>query len=165
MARRILVPYDGSLHAQCALVEAATRAADEDAETTLLAVAPHPIAIAGITPEQRAEAHADLCRELHALLNQARAEFAPRQHVETLVRSGDPADEILATIATGHYDLVVMGARSHGAFHSMREGAVAHAVRRSSRVPVVLTPAIPWRERRWMRQPHPPAIVKPAALA
>ena len=33
----------------------------------------------------------------------------------------------------------------------MHEGGVARTVRATSPVPVVLTPAVPWRDRQWMR--------------
>lgn len=167
MVRRILVPYDGSLHSQCALVEAAARAARDDAATTLLAVAADPRPVPGLTAALRADAHADACRRLHALLNQARAEFGASQAVETVVRCGDPAHEILDMIATGRFDLVVMGAQSRGRFHSMREGSVAREVRWHSRVPVVLAPAVPWRERHRARQPVQPRLIgtKPSVFA
>lgn len=146
MARRILVPYDGSLQAHCALVEAARRAAREHAQTTLLAVAPEPLA-----PGLSCEALADARRRLAALLAQARGEFDQALRVQLEVRSGDPADEIVAVIESGDFDLVLMGVSSRSRFRSPHEGTVARAVCSRCNCAVVLSPAIPWRERRWMR--------------
>jgi nucleotide-binding universal stress UspA family protein len=148
MARRILVPYDGSLQAHCAVVEAVRGGA----ETTLLGVIPRPAMTVGLSPEQRAEADADARRRLGALLAQTCAEFGTGVRVETVIRDGDPAEEILAAIAEGHFDAVIMGASSHGPFHSMRKGRVATTVCSCSSVPVLVTPAIPWRGRRSVRQ-------------
>jgi nucleotide-binding universal stress UspA family protein len=145
MTRRILVPYDGSLHAHCALVEAATRAGRDRASVTLLAVAPET------RGPLRAERAMDARVRLLALLALARGELGKRTRVDRVVRSGDPAETILAMVESAGYDLVVMGASSHAPFHSMHEGSVARAVRERSPVPVVLTPAIPWRDRVWMR--------------
>jgi nucleotide-binding universal stress UspA family protein len=148
MGRRILVPYDGSLHAQCALVEASVRAEDSAAQVTLLTVVPdHPYPD-DLPAEVALEAEADEYRRIAARLAQASAELAPQTTVETLIRRGRPADEIVSAISRGHHDLVVMGSRSRGRFHSMREGSVAREVRRRSAVPVVLTPAVPYRDRR-----------------
>lgn len=145
MGPRILVPFDGSLHAQCALVEAATRAARERGSLTLLAVVPDPG-----EPFQR-ERIRDARTRMLAVLALARGEIDRRVRADRMVRVGDPAETILAMVDAGDYDLVVMGASSQGPFHSMHEGSVAHAVREASPVPVVLTPAIPWRARVWMR--------------
>ena len=168
MARRILVPFDGSLHARCALVEAAARAERDGADVTLLAVAPETTLELRLPPELRDRVRADTERRLHALLGEVRAELPAATRVEMLVRSGDPAMTILATIAAGAYDLVFMGARSHGHFHSPADGSTARAVRTASAVPVVVTPAIPWRERRWTARHTPRRFrrrVAPAASA
>jgi nucleotide-binding universal stress UspA family protein len=145
MARRILVPYDGSLHSHCALVEAATRAGRDRASVTLLAVVPEP------RGPLRSERAMDARIRLLALLTLARGELGKRTRVDRIVRSGDPAETIIALVESSGYDLVVMGASSKAPFHSMHEGSVAREVRERSHVPVVLTPAIPWRDRVWMR--------------
>ena len=156
MARRILVPYDGSLHAHCAAVEAATRAAQSGAAVTLLTVVPEPAPFIVLDGELRAEARYEMQRRFEALLLMARNEFPPEVDVDVVVATGDPAERILDAIEEGDFELVVMGARSRGQFHSMSEGGVAREVRRLSPVPVVLTPAVPWRDRREQHQQRMP---------
>ena len=148
MSQRILVPYDGSLHAQCAVVEAGVRAEDDGAEVTLLTVVPGHVLPAGIPGDMELEADADEHRRVAARLAEACAEFGPGTAVSTLIRDGRPDEQIILAIERGDHDLVVMGSCSRGRFHSMREGSVAREVRRRSPVPVVLTPAVPFRDRR-----------------
>jgi nucleotide-binding universal stress UspA family protein len=126
-------------------VEAAARAGRDRASVTLLAVVPEP------RGPLRGERALDARNRLLALLALARGELGKRTRVDRIVRTGDPAETIIALVESAGYDLVVMGASSHAPFHSMHEGSVAREVRERSHVPVVLTPAIPWRDRVWMR--------------
>lgn len=172
MTTRILVPYDGSLHSHCALLEAATRAERDSGSITLLAIPPAVSSPPGLAAALRAEARADLHRRYQALLWQARAEVSANVSVHTVVREGAPADTILSTATESGQQLIVMGSRSRGRFHSLAEGRVARAVRMRSAVPVVLIPAAPWRERHWFhaqRNGWPPrariASVRPRRAA
>jgi nucleotide-binding universal stress UspA family protein len=126
-------------------VEAASRAGRERASVTLLAVTPDP------GGPLRNERIMDARARLLALLTLARGELGMRIRVDRVVRVGDPSETILGMIEGGGYHLVVMGASSHAPFHSIDEGSVARIVRDRSPVPVVTTPAIPWRDRVWMR--------------
>jgi nucleotide-binding universal stress UspA family protein len=175
MPSPILVPYDGSLQAHCAVVEAAARTAREGSAAALLAVAPEPAPLIVLPGALRAEARYDIQRRYEGLLALARYEFPPEVAVETVVATGDPAHRILAAIEEGDFGLVIMGVRSRGRFHATTEGSVASEVRRLSPIPVILTPAIPWRERRVMvsqtrsvrlaRQRRRRAIVNPVQAA
>jgi nucleotide-binding universal stress UspA family protein len=142
----MLVPYDGSLHAHCALLEASERAVRDGAALTLLGIPVEP-ALPSLAPDVRVRALADAERSTYALLAQARAEVDPGVEVKTSVKRGEAATVIAGMARNGGYDLIVMGARSTGPFHSMRTGRTARAVRKLSSVPVVLTPAVPWRDR------------------
>lgn len=57
---------------------------------------------------------------------------------ETKVRSGRPANEILAEAATGRYDLLVMGSRGRRGWQRVAFGSVAARLARSSPVPVLI---------------------------
>jgi len=57
---------------------------------------------------------------------------------ETIVKIGNPADEIMDLIETGDYDLVVMGAHGHGIIGSAMMGSISRRVVRRSKKPVLV---------------------------
>lgn len=56
----------------------------------------------------------------------------------TIIREGNPAEEILAEIAAGDYDLVVMGTHGRGMISSALMGNTARRVVRRSMKPVMV---------------------------
>lgn len=61
----------------------------------------------------------------------------PAANARIMVAMGDPAGRILEELATGEYDLVVMGAHGHNSFMDMLLGGVAQKVLRHSLKPVL----------------------------
>lgn len=59
-------------------------------------------------------------------------------NVETVVRFGDPAEEISDAVNYGHMDLVVMATHGRSGFSRMVMGSVAERVLRSLNVPVMM---------------------------
>lgn len=73
------------------------------------------------------------------LVNQAR-EVLSRQGVETerKVRSGDPVEEILAEVASGGYDLVILGSHGRSALPERFLGSVSRKVSERSPASVLI---------------------------
>ena len=155
MYTNILVPYDGSEHAQHALHAAAALAKEEaDATLTILSVNDLPdyndatfevaARMAGVTDfdvetakknqenyveEQKAE----LDREIESALGPAPSGLTVK--IEVL---GGHAQEIIAAYAKRHdCDCIVMGRRGLGAIRGAL-GSVSYAVLRSTDLPVLI---------------------------
>ncbi|GEM_PF-232729 len=66
-----------------------------------------------------------------------------RQYVEidnSVIRIGQPVEEILEEIETGYYDILVMGRRGHGKLKGPRMGGVVRSVINRSSIPVLMVP-------------------------
>ena len=57
---------------------------------------------------------------------------------EILVKAGNPAEEILGQVATGQFDMVVMGAHGQGIVGAAVMGSVSRRVGRRSKTPVLV---------------------------
>ena len=135
---RVLVVLDETPAAVFALGHAVPYALDQRSQLTLLAVVPNVrflVAAAGVSPEvmakQMENAAADRLRKIAASLPQEIS-------VTTLVRRGDPAEEILAAARDQRADVICLGARGRGRVAGVLFGSVASAVLRGSPVPVVV---------------------------
>ncbi len=62
----------------------------------------------------------------------------PLDNGEILVKVGSPADNIIETVATGDYDMVVMGTHGHGLLEESLIGSVANEVIQRSTKPVLV---------------------------
>jgi nucleotide-binding universal stress UspA family protein len=135
---RILVALDETPAAAFALRHVVPYAVDQRSQLTLLTVVPDPprmAVAAGVSPqrmteemESRAERH---LRHVTAAL--------PRElSVTTILRHGDPAEEILALVRTQPVDLICMGARGRGRVTGALLGSVSTAVLHHSPVPVIV---------------------------
>ena len=120
---RILAPVDGSEGSQNALDALDSFIDLESAEVTLLHVLetlwlPHedeaePLEETDPDHRQNDQWKAELRREADQFLTEARFRVLPHHPgVTTLVREGNPANEILSEADQGGYDLVVVGATS-----------------------------------------------------
>ncbi|WP_290816343.1 universal stress protein [Halovivax sp.] len=131
MFDRILVPTDGSEHAEAAAADAIELAADQGA--TL-----HVISIADPGPLGDVRLPGDAARPGEALRERAaefvdavieRAEAAGVDATGT-VREGSPPSTILEYAREIDADLIVMGTRGQGGLHRMAVGSVAdHVIR------------------------------------
>ena len=138
---RILVACNGSADAEAGLAHAVALARDQNARLTLITAAvPLPATVEGVsstpTPTQREPLHARILRH-------ATATIPPDVGVTTLLRSGDPAAAILAVVAAGGHDLIVMGSHGHGRVHRALLGSVSARVLRDAPIPVLLMRAQP----------------------
>src|SRR5689334_16152394 len=135
---RVLVALDETPAAVFALGHAVPYALDQRSQLTLLAVVPNVrflLAAAGVSPEMMAKqmenAAADRLRKIAASLPQAIS-------VTTLVRRGDPAEEILAAAREQRADVICLGARGRGRVAGALFGSLSSAVLCRSPVPVVV---------------------------
>jgi nucleotide-binding universal stress UspA family protein len=135
----IVVGVDGSSHSQNALNWALTESALRQVPVTVLAVAPAPASIWGITgglpPTDEA-----LQRVRHAAQEMVDKSVAHSggQPVTVQVVSGVPADEVIK--ASEDADMVVLGARGTGGFKRLAMGSVSSQVSRHAHSPVVVVP-------------------------
>ena len=133
----ILVAFDNSSHAWRALEQALALAEQRGAQLTLLTVVheprvvPSPYAAPLVGVEQLAE-------EARAALEKAAAAVPDEIPVETVVRKGDSADEIIRRAEVDGDDVIVIGTRGHGDAASLVIGSVSHEVIRRSPVPVLV---------------------------
>jgi nucleotide-binding universal stress UspA family protein len=137
--RRIGVAYDGSPEAKAALDSAVNLArAFDDAELELIGVAASdwytgPVLTGGIGSEVLRE-------EIEQQVEQSLAAAAADLPVlaTTVLRSGDPADELAARSA--ELDLLITGSRGYGPLRSVVTGGVSGRVIRSAQCPVIVVP-------------------------
>jgi nucleotide-binding universal stress UspA family protein len=145
--RRLLVAFDGSPHAQQALVEAIDLAKSNSGTMTVITVAPEPSAWAmsgydvPINVDRLSE---ELEREYQSVLDGGVHTIPADVPVTKLMRRGaaGAAGSVIADEANkGHYDLVVMGSRGRGELRSLLLGSVSHRVLQATQVPVLVVHA------------------------
>jgi nucleotide-binding universal stress UspA family protein len=135
---RILVAIDETAAAAFALRHVVPYAVDQRSALTLLSVVPHPpraAAAAGVSLQQLAD---EMEREAATHLREVVATLPQDLSVTTLLRHGDPAEEILALLAEQPFDMLCMGARGRGRVTGAVLGSVSTAVLHHSPVPVVV---------------------------
>jgi nucleotide-binding universal stress UspA family protein len=108
---KILAAYDGSEPARHALQFAADLASVLKVGMVVLHVTPNSLSETGAI------------REAKAYLQPYRL-----AEVQTLVRHGDPAEQILSAASDHHANLIVMGAHGHGMLREVLLGSVAEEV-------------------------------------
>jgi nucleotide-binding universal stress UspA family protein len=140
MFHNILVPIDGSEHADQALADAIDLADREHARLTLFTAVVQPPAAAffGASGDAVADLFQQAQGRAEAILRRAR-DRVPDHLSVTTVLSTDPVEpSLIRQIKTGDHDLVVMGSRGRGAVRSALLGSVSHYVLHHSPVPVLI---------------------------
>ncbi|MFL6112811.1 MAG: universal stress protein [Catenulispora sp.] len=131
-------PSDGAALLGYAFAEAALRRAE------LVAVhvwqdsgSFYPDPVGDYTPDRLAELDGDHRRTLEAVLAPWRGRH-PEVVVDTLVEGGSAARGLVA--ASGHADLLVIGARRHADGAGLRLGVLAYSLLHHAKCPVVVVP-------------------------
>jgi universal stress protein A len=135
---RILVALDETPAAAFALRHVVPYAIDQRSRLTLVSVVPQPsraVMAAGVSPERLAE---EMERQAGARLRRLAASLPRDLSVTTILRHGDPAEEILKLVGEQPVDLICMGARGRGRVTGALLGSVSAAVLHHSPVPVVV---------------------------
>lgn len=135
---RILVPLDDTPAAAFALRHVVPYAVDQRSRLTLLTVVPDPpgvVVAAGVSPQRMAE---EMESQADRHLRQVTATLPHDLSVTTILRHGDPAEQILALVHGEPFDLICMGARGRGRVSGAVLGSVSSAVLHHSPVPVVV---------------------------
>lgn len=135
---RILAAVDETPAAAFALRHVVPYAVDQRSHLTLLTVVPPPspaLAAAGVSPERVAD---EMERRAAAHLRQVTAKLPQDLSVTTVLRHGDPAEEILRLVREQPVDLICIGARGRGRVTGALLGSVSTAVLHHSPVPVIV---------------------------
>jgi nucleotide-binding universal stress UspA family protein len=134
----ILVAFDETPAAAFALRHVVPYAVDQRSQLILLTVvpgAPQIVAAAGVSPQQMTD---EMQSRTEQHLRQVTATLPQELSVTTILRLGDPAEEILAVVHAQPVDLICMGARGRGRVSGALLGSVSSAVLHHSPVPVVV---------------------------
>jgi nucleotide-binding universal stress UspA family protein len=137
MFSKILVAYDGSPTSRSALTQAYELAQAEDADVTVVTVAPTVAPLAAIAPVSVEGLRAELDRWARTKLDEAIAAAPDGLPVRAVERKGHVGDEIVAEIESGGYDLVVLGSRGHGRLATEILGSVNNHVHYHANVPTL----------------------------
>jgi nucleotide-binding universal stress UspA family protein len=148
MFGKILVPLDCSKFAETSLKVAIEIAKKFDSSVSLIHVVAsrQEYCRSGITGKIRVKCNLDAVTEkdipkiCKTLLDTSKtAVLAEGVTVNTILTKGKVVEEILNTITTGKFDLVVMGSRGHGMVKKLLLGSVSTGVAKESMCPVLLT--------------------------
>jgi nucleotide-binding universal stress UspA family protein len=136
---KILVAYDGSGEAERALDWAANLAKGlQGSSVTVLSVAPTldaaPRIADAVDPSSSVDRHRSQAEKAAARL--AASEVKP----ETLVRAGNPAEEILNVADEQGFDIIILGHRGMSATRRFLMGSVSERVVRHATHPVLVIP-------------------------
>jgi nucleotide-binding universal stress UspA family protein len=139
MAKRILAPIDSREPHEAIVPVVAALARDSGATVRLLRVVPIPDRV--VTPEGRTVAYVDqemarLTSEALNALQRIEAELAGVP-VESVVRFGDPAEEIAREAEAFDADLVALGADRDGYLRTALAPGVAQRVSFKASVPTL----------------------------
>ena len=143
MAKRILVPLDGSESAEVAAALAADLARNSGGDVRLLQV--YPVPEHRVSSTGRVVAYADqemerLNAEGRDYLESVEAQLAPVS-TETVVRFGKPEQEILVEAEAFDADMIVVTAARRGWLDRFTGGGLCEKLLHASPVPVVLVRA------------------------
>lgn len=142
MLQRVLVPIDGSPHAEAAIAYAESLLAPEG-EMILHRVVPVPEPVTALLPRTQSASREEVREWWH---ERARSDFelARRQvtidagRVRELVTEGDPATEIAKLAAEENVDLIAMATHGRGAIGQLVFGSVANRISRVTPVPILV---------------------------
>jgi nucleotide-binding universal stress UspA family protein len=138
--KRILVPLDGRETAEAVVPVVAALARDSGAAVRLLRIFPVPSEV--VMSQGRMVASVD--QEMARLESRALSDFAPAEielaglPVETVVRYGDPVEEIAHEADAFGADLIALGAGRHGRLRSVLAPGTAQRLQARTETPTLV---------------------------
>lgn len=124
--KKILVATDGSANSERAILEAKRDAECTGGEITVITVVSDKSRVAGYGPlpsDDRYKEGSNLAlEEAVKLLGDFKGKM------QTKLKKGNPADQIINVAEEGYYDLIVMGSRGQGTFSRTLLGSVSNKV-------------------------------------
>lgn len=127
---KILVAVDGSENSKRAIIEAKKYGEFFNGKITLLTVL-KPIVPGHYSylEPPKPDDFDRLEKEGEAILTESLSVFGySTENINTVIRKGNPADEILQEAEKGQYDLIIMGSRGLGVFSRSFLGSVSNQV-------------------------------------
>jgi nucleotide-binding universal stress UspA family protein len=147
MYKKILVPLDGSIVAECVIPHIEeVAAASKDTEVELITViAPVDLPTRGeiaLTPEDLSHISADLSQEAHKYLAKVTERLA-RSGIKAhpIIITGKPAESLIEYVKNNDIDLIVMATHGHSGISKWFWGSTAEKVTRAVDVPVLMIKA------------------------
>jgi nucleotide-binding universal stress UspA family protein len=140
--RSVLVPIDGSAHAERALAEAVDLVRATGASLTVMTSVADAASWPAIAiPTAAAETQAlldDFEREHRSLLDEAVASLPDEIDAAKVLAHGPAGPAIVEQVGRGGHDLVVMGSRGRGEITALLLGSVSHHVLHASPAAVLV---------------------------
>jgi nucleotide-binding universal stress UspA family protein len=133
--RNILVAVDGSDHSRAALEHAIALARDQHARITLLTVIP-PVAAVAVAGGAQVVPLQEQC--FQETLDEAVAAVPQDVGLVRILARGKPSREIAERVASGDFDLIVMGTHGRGRVGEAVLGSVSREVVHRAHTPVLL---------------------------
>ena len=132
--KKILVTTDGSSNSDRALIEARKHAEASDGEITILTI----VETLGRYTTVKKEVKTDDRKSKRILDSSLKIFDDFKGQVNTKIRRGNPADEIINEAESGEYDLLIMGSRGLGTFSRSILGAVSNKVVNHTKINVLV---------------------------
>ena len=152
MFQNVLVPIDGSRHAERALLEAVDLVQAVGARLTVMTSVPDisswTAVAAAFSPEVVQSLTDQAEKEYRAILENATGSLPPGLEAERVIAHGPAGPAVVAQIEAGRHDLVVMGSRGRGDAAALLLGSVSHYVAHASRAAVLVVHGAAARDRR-----------------
>jgi nucleotide-binding universal stress UspA family protein len=129
MINRILVPVDGSVHADRALDFALDLAQKYSSDILVLTVVQYPVLVE--IPWNIQEYYRVIKASYEKVLSEAlekAKKTAPNLHITSKLMEGHPVDKIIETAHEGKFDMIVMGRRGQGHLTHTLLGSVSDRV-------------------------------------
>ncbi|NTW72233.1 MAG: universal stress protein [Eubacteriaceae bacterium] len=139
MYKKILVPTDASEFSKRALIEAIGIAQMTEGKIILLNITHSPDSYWGYTVSYGLTVQKEALDQLGQLaIDITLADVTTKVPIKTIIKSGNPAAEILNVIESEDIDLVVMGSHGHGFVAGSLLGSVSQRILHQSKCPVLI---------------------------
>ena len=145
MIKRILVPIDGSKHADNALEYAINIAEKYNATVVLLSIIPPIPVISYGNVTSPPVWMGTYFKEMEAMYEKVLSDALekvkrskPSLKVSKKLMEGSPADKIIETAKEGNFDMIVMGSRGLGGIKELFLGSVSDKVADDAECPVLI---------------------------